>query len=89
MQSPPNQYALYEKQFSGASVVYNRHENLAHAPVLFHDVLERSQEVFLEAEVGELALLDELHRQLSQRVDGEERGVLVRVTANLSHNVTH
>ena len=89
-ESLSSQYVLYEKDAAfWCLVAYNRLENLLHAPVLFHDVLERSQEVFLEAEVGELALLDELHRQLSQRVDGEERDVLVRVTANLSHNVTH
>ena len=84
-----SQYSLYAKHDSSAFVAYNRLKNLAHAPVLFHDVLERSQEVFLEAEVGELSLLDELHRQLSQRVDGEEGDVLVRVTTNLSHNVAH
>uniref|UniRef100_A0A6B0V983 Putative secreted protein n=1 Tax=Ixodes ricinus TaxID=34613 RepID=A0A6B0V983_IXORI len=45
-------------------------------PVALDDVLEGPQEVLLEPEVGKLALLNELHRQLSQGVEGEEGHVL-------------
>ena len=79
-----SQYSLYAKHDSSAFVAYNRLKNLAHAPVLFHDVLERSQEVFLEAEVGELALLNELHGQLSERVDRKEGNVFVRIATHLN-----
>lgn len=50
-------------------------------PVLFHNMLERPEEVFLEPEVGEFALLDEFSGQLSQRVHGEERDLLPRATS--------
>ncbi len=36
------------------------------SPVLLHDVLKRPEEVFLEAEVGELSFLQELHGKLPQ-----------------------
>lgn len=36
------------------------------APVLLNNVLKRPQEIFLEAEVGQLAFLQELHGQLPQ-----------------------
>ena len=46
------------------------------ALVVLHNVLEGSKEILLEVEVVQLALLDELHGQLLQGVDGEERDVL-------------
>lgn len=52
-------------------------------PVLFHDVLERPQKVFLESEVGQLPLLQKLHGQLPERVHGENRHIFVGITANL------
>ena len=48
-------------------------------------MFERSEEVLLEAEVGELALLNELHGQLSERVDREEGDVFVRVATHLKY----
>lgn len=39
---------------------------LVSSPVLFHDVLERPQKVFLKPEVGQLALLQKLHGQLPE-----------------------
>jgi hypothetical protein len=44
------------------------HHHVAHsaALVVLHDVLEGAEEVLLEVEVGELALLDKLGRQLAQ-----------------------
>lgn len=44
-------------------------------------MLERPEEVFLEPEVGEFALLDEFSGQLSQRVHGEKRDLLPRATS--------
>ena len=51
--------------------------------VALHDVLERPQKLLLEAKVGELALLDELHGQLAQRVHREEHHVLVAARPHL------
>lgn len=36
------------------------------SPILLHDVLKRPEEVLLEAEVGQLAFLQELHGELPQ-----------------------
>lgn len=44
-------------------------------------MLERPEEVFLEPEVGEFALLDEFSGQLSQGIHGEERDFLPRATS--------
>ena len=54
------------------------HHHVAHraALVVLHDVLEGAEEVLLEVEVGELALLDELGGQLTQRVHGKEGDLL-------------
>lgn len=35
-------------------------------PVLLHDVLKWPEEVLLEAEIGQLSFLQELHGELSQ-----------------------
>lgn len=56
---------------------------LVSSPVLFHDVLERPQKVFLKPEVGQLALLQKLHGQLPERVHGKNGHVFVGITANL------
>ena len=48
-------------------------------------MFERSEEVLLEAEVGELALLDELHGQLTERVDRKEGDVFVRIATHLKY----
>src|SRR5690242_6324305 len=47
------------------------------------DVLKRFEEVFLELESRKLLDLHELHRQLSQRVEGEVDDVGVGMTSNL------
>lgn len=52
-------------------------------PVLLHDVLKRPEEVFLEAEIGKFSFLQELHGELSQRVNSENGYVLIGVTAHL------
>lgn len=60
-------------------------------PVLFHDVLKRSQKVFLEPEVGQLPFLQKLHGQLPQRVHCENCHIFIGITANLhrlKHNMT-
>ncbi len=56
------------------NVRHAAHHHVAHsaALVVLHDVLEGAEKVLLEVEVGELALLDELGRQLAQRVHREE-----------------
>lgn len=58
------------------------------SPVLLYDVLKRPQEVLLEAEVGQLSFLQELHGQLPQRVHGEYGHVLVGVAAHLEGDAT-
>lgn len=52
-------------------------------PVLLHDVLKRPEEVLLEAEVGQLSFLQELHGELPQGVHGKDGYILVGVTAHL------
>ena len=51
--------------------------------VVDHGVLERFEEVFLELEVCQLLLFEETHRELSKRVEGEERHFCIRVTGDL------
>ncbi len=51
-------------------------------PVLLHDGFKGPQEILLKAEIGQLALLQKLHGQLTQGIDGKEGNLLVRVTAN-------
>ena len=46
-------------------------------------MLEGLEELFLEAKVSELALLEKLHGELAQRVDGEEGHLLVGIAAGL------
>ncbi len=60
------------------NVRHTAHHHVAHcaALVVLHDVLEWAEEVLLEVEVGELALLDKLGRQLTERVHREERDFL-------------
>jgi len=60
---------------------------MSRPPVLLHDVFEGSQEVLLEPEVGQLALLQELHGQLPQRVHGKDGDVLIGVAAHLDVDV--
>ena len=48
-----------------------------------HRILEWSQEVLLEFEVGQLFLLQEAHRQLPQRIKCEEADMGILVTADL------
>ena len=54
-----------------------------------HGVLERPQEVLLEFEVRQLLLLQEAHRELPQRVQGEEAHVWVLVTTDLEGRISH
>lgn len=56
---------------------------LVSSPVLFHDVLERPQKVFLKPEVGQLALLQKLHGQLPERVHCKNGHIFVGITADL------
>jgi len=56
------------------------------SPVLLHDVLKGPEEVLLEAEVGQLSFLQELHGELPQRVHGEDGDVLVGVAAHLEEH---
>jgi len=44
---------------------------------VLHDVLERTQEVLLEAEAREFPLLEKLHGELTQAVDREEGDGLI------------
>ena len=46
-------------------------------------MLERAEELLLEPEVGELALLDELHGQLVEGVHGKHGNLLVLEAAHL------
>lgn len=55
-------------------------------PVLLHDVLKRPEEVLLEAEVGQLSFLQELHGELPQRVHSKDGYILIRVTAHLEED---
>jgi hypothetical protein len=50
------------------------HHHVSHraALVVLHDMLEGTEEVLLEVKVSELALLDELGGELTQRVHGKE-----------------
>ncbi len=50
---------------------------------MFHDEFEWSQELLLEAEVGQFSALEKLHRQLTQRIDREKCHLLVRVQTSL------
>ena len=54
-----------------------------------HGVLERPQEVLLELEVRQLLLLQEAHRKLPERVQGEEAHVWVLVTTDLEGPISH
>lgn len=51
-------------------------------PVFLHNVLEWPEKVFLEPEIGKLALLNELGGQLPQGVHREERDVLPGAASN-------
>jgi hypothetical protein len=55
--------------------------------VVHHRVLERLEEVLLKLEVGEFFLLEETHRELTKRVEGEERDLGVGVTSDLSRQM--
>lgn len=57
-------------------------------PVLLHDVLKGPEEVFLEAEVGQLSFLQELHGELPQWVHSKDGYILIRVTAHLEGDAT-
>ena len=56
------------------NVGHTAHHHVPHraALVVLHDVLEGAEEVLLEVEVGELALLDELGGQLAEGVHRKE-----------------
>ena len=57
-------------------------------PVALHNVFKGSKEVFLEAKVGELSLLDKLHGQLAKGIDSKEGDVLITSGAHLVEMVT-
>lgn len=46
-------------------------------------MLKRSQEILLEAEVGKLPFFNELHRQLTQRIDSKEGNILIGIAPDL------
>ena len=46
-------------------------------------MFERSEEFLLKSEIGQFSFLQELHRQLSQRVHHEEGHLFVWETTNL------
>lgn len=52
-------------------------------PIPLHNVLEGTKKIFLEAKVGKLALLDELHGQLAEGVDSEESHIFIAAGAHL------
>jgi hypothetical protein len=51
--------------------------------VVCHGVLEGSQEIFLEFEMGQLLLFEEPHSELSQGIEGKEPNMRVTVAADL------
>lgn len=75
-------------------ITYNIHRSLAthppilqySLPVLLHDVLKRPEKVFLEAEVGQLSFLQELHGELPQWVHSKDGYILIGVTAHLEED---
>lgn len=52
-------------------------------------MLKRPQKVFLESEVGQLALLQKFHGQLPERVHSENRHIFICITSNLHGGKTH
>lgn len=87
--------AKYAKHCSPArsQILYPRLYHLVHAlqdhvsrfwvRIMHHGILERLQEVLLEIEVCQFLLLQEAHRQLSERVESQERNVCIGMTAYL------
>lgn len=57
-------------------------------PVLFNNVLERPEEVFLEAEVGQLSFLQELHGELPQGIHSKDRHIFIGIAAHLQQKAT-
>ena len=51
--------------------------------VVYNGVLERAEEVFLEAEMRQLFLLQKVHRQLPKRIERKEADIGVIMTAHL------
>ena len=52
--------------------------------LIVHDgVFERTEKIFLEAEMRQLLLLQKVHRQLSERVEREEADIGVVMAAHL------
>ena len=54
--------------------------------IVRHGVLERSQEILLELEMGQLLLFEEPHSKLPQRVEGKEPNMGITMTADLQRN---
>lgn len=49
-------------------------------------MLKRPEEVFLEAEIGQLSFLQELHGELPQRVHSKDGYILIGVTTHLEED---
>lgn len=62
--------------------------NFRTLPVLLNNVLKRPEEVFLEAEVGQLSFLQELHGELPQGVHSKDRYIFIGIAAHLQQNAT-
>jgi len=54
--------------------------------IMHHGVLEGSQEILLELEMGQLFLFEEPHSKLSQGVEGKESHMGVTMAADLRHS---
>jgi hypothetical protein len=55
---------------------------------MYHGELKWFQEVFLEFEMGELLLFQEPHRELPERVQGEEAHVRIVMAAHLKRDLS-
>jgi hypothetical protein len=51
--------------------------------IVRHGVLERSQEILLEPEVGQLLLFEEPHSKLPERIEGKEPDMGITMTTDL------
>lgn len=68
-------------------MIFHFHQcKLKRLPVLFHYVLKRPEEILLESEIGQLALLQKFHGQLPQRIHSENSNILIGITADLNPN---
>lgn len=56
-------------------------------PISLHYVFKWPEEILLEAKVSEFPFLQELHRELSQRVDSEECYVFISDAAHLQSEI--